>query len=81
MAGTKAKKLKIFYDKVANSLVVWFDDPKNAVISEEAENEVIFMKDKEDNVIGFEKLNFIVGKNKDFDKLPLELETPRVILA
>jgi len=34
----KSKKIKIFYDKVANSLVVWFDEPKKAVISEESEN-------------------------------------------
>lgn len=77
----KGKKIKIFYDKVANSLVVWFDDPKNAVISEESENEVIFMKDIGDNVIGFEKLNFLIGKKKDFESLPIEFATPKVISA
>lgn len=77
----KSRKIEVFYDKTANSLVVWFDDPKKAVISQESENEVIFMKDKEENVIGFEKLNFIIGKNKDFGSLPMEFKTPQVISA
>lgn len=77
----KTKKIKIFYDKVANSLVVWFDEPKKAVISEESDNEVVFMKDRDDNVIGFEKLNFLIGKNKSFDSLPIEFTTPKVISA
>ena len=77
----KSKKIEVFYDKMANSLVVWFDDPKKTVISQESENEVIFMKDKKDNVIGFEKLNFIIGKNKDFSSLPLEFKAPQVISA
>ena len=75
----KGKKIEIFYDKVANSLVVWFDTPKKAIISEEAENEVIFMKDRDDNVIGFEKLNFLIGKKKDFESLPLEFAAPKII--
>lgn len=77
----KTKKVKVFYDKVANSLVVWFDEPKKAVISEEAESEVIFMKDKNDNVIGFEKLNFLTGEKKDFESLPLEFAPPEIISA
>lgn len=73
------KKIEVFYDKVANSLVVWFGDPKRAVISEESENEVIFMKDKDDNVLGFEKLNFLLGKKKDFESLPIEFAPPKII--
>lgn len=75
----KTKKIKVFYDKVANSLVVWFDEPKKAVISEESENEVIFMKDKENNVIGFEKLNFIVDKKRDIESLPVEFEATKIL--
>ena len=78
MAKSK-KKIEVFYDKAANSLVVWFGDSKSAVISEESENEVIFMKDKDDNVIGFEKLNFLVGKKKDFESLPIEFAAPKII--
>lgn len=77
----KTRKIKIFYDKVANSLVVWFDDPKRAVISEESDNEVIFMKDKNDNVIGFEKLNFLVSEKEDFESLPLEFAARKIISA
>ena len=79
----KRKKIEIFYDQVANSLVVWFDSPKRAVISEEAENEVIFMKDRKGNVIGFEKLNFLTDKKKDikFKSLPVQFATPRIISA
>jgi len=37
------------------------------------------MKDKDDNVIGFEKLNFFVGKKKDFESLPIEFAAPKII--
>lgn len=77
--GRSKKRVEIFYDQTANSLVVWFDNPKKSVISEEAENEVIFMKDKNNNVIGFEKLNFILDKKKDFSSLPIEFSRPKVI--
>lgn len=77
----KPKKIKIFYDKVANSLVVWFDEPKNAVISEESDNEVIFMKDKDNNVIGFEKLNFLIPGKKKITSLPIQFEKPMIISA
>ena len=77
----KPKKIKIFFDKAANSLVVWFDEPKKAVISEESENEVIFMKDKNDNVIGFEKLNFLAPGKKDITSLPIQFEKPQIISA
>ena len=75
----KTKKIKTFYDKTANSLVVWFDDPKRAVISEESANEVIFMKDKVGNVIGFEKLNFLTSKKRTIDSLPIQFEDPKII--
>jgi len=77
----KSQKIKIFYDKVANSLVVWFDEPKKAVISEESANEVIFMKDKGNNVIGFEKLNFLMPGKKNITSLPVKFEQPQIISA
>lgn len=75
----KSKKIKIFYDKVANSLVVWFDEPQKAVISEESGGEVVFMKDKDNNVIGFEKLNFLVAGRKEITSLPVKFEEPKII--
>jgi len=52
------KKVRVLYDKVANSLDVWFEEPKEAICEETGE-EVILKKDpKTGKVIGFEKLNF-----------------------
>lgn len=39
------KPIKIFFDKVGNTLNVWFDDPKKEAISEEASEEIILIKD------------------------------------
>jgi uncharacterized protein YuzE len=51
-------QVKVYYDKVGNTLTVWFDDPKEEYICEETGEEVILMKDKIGRVIGFEKFNF-----------------------
>lgn len=53
---------KVYYDKLGNTLTVWFDDPQQEYISEEMGEEVILMKDKTGRVIGFEKLNFTVAE-------------------
>jgi len=55
-------KVKVFYDKVANSLVVWFDEAKKEAICEEIDDDTVLMKDKNDRVIGFEKLNFVMPR-------------------
>ena len=52
------EQIKIFYDRGGNTLTVWFDDPKNEYICEETGDEVVLMKDRNGQVIGFEKLNF-----------------------
>lgn len=57
-------QVKVYYDKIGNTLTVWFDDPKKEYISEETGEEVILMKDKEGRVIGFEKLNFAVAETE-----------------
>jgi len=51
-------QVKVYYDKVGNTLTVWLDDPQSEYICEETGDEVILMKDKAGRVIGFEKLNF-----------------------
>jgi uncharacterized protein YuzE len=51
-------QVKVYYDKVGNTLTVWFDDPQKEYICEETGEEVILMKDQGGRVIGFEKLNF-----------------------
>ena len=52
------EQVKVFFDKVGNTLTVWFGDPSDEYICEETGEEIILMKDKNGNVIGFEKLNY-----------------------
>ena len=57
-------QVKVYYDKIGNTLTVWFDDPKKEYICEETGEEVILMKDKAGRVIGFEKLNFAMAETE-----------------
>lgn len=50
--------VKVFYDRLGNTLTVWFGDPQQEYMCEETGDEVILMKDQTGQVIGFEKLNF-----------------------
>ena len=52
-------QVKVFHDRVGNTLVVWFGEPSDEYEVEETGDEVILMKNKNGQVIGFEKLNFI----------------------
>jgi len=61
-------KVRVFYDRVGNTLTVWFGDPQDEYVCEETGDEVVLMKDRSGHVIGFEKLNFS----------PLEPEPVRV---
>ena len=54
------EQVKVFYDHEGNTLTVWFGDPKDEYICQETGDEVILMKDRTGQVIGFEKLNFSV---------------------
>ena len=51
-------KVTVVYDKIGNTLDVWFKKPQKAVC-EEVGHGVILKKDKKGQVIGFEKLNFL----------------------
>ena len=53
-------EVKVYYDQAGNTLTVWFGNPQNEYVCEETGDEVVWMKDKEGRVIGFEKLNFSV---------------------
>lgn len=72
------KTLKIYYDNIGNSLVVWFDDPRKEHFASETEEEIVLMKDRKGRVIGFEKLNFILPQPQKFVSLPLEIIAPVV---
>ena len=50
-------QVKVYYDRVGMTLTVWFGDPSEEYICEETGEEVILMKDRNGQVIGFEKLN------------------------
>ena len=52
--------IKVVYDQQGNTLTVWFGNPQDEVVAEETGDEVILMKDKDGNVIGFEKLNYVL---------------------
>ena len=56
--------VKVFYDRIGNTLTVWFGDPQDEYICEETGEEVILMKDQAGRVIGFEKLNFSISETE-----------------
>ena len=53
-------KVKVYFDKEGNTLTVWFGDSHDEYVCEETGDEIILMKNKAGEVIGFEKLNFMV---------------------
>lgn len=57
-------QVKVFHDRIGNTLTVWFGDPETEVEVEETGDEVVLMKDKDGKVIGFEKLNFVPASSE-----------------
>ena len=57
-------QVKVYYDKEGNTLTVWFGDSQNEYICEETGDEVVLMKNKFGQVIGFEKLNYSLSKRE-----------------
>ncbi len=62
-----AGPLKVYYDADGKTLTVWFDDPQNEFIAEETGEEVIIIKDRNNKVIGFERLNFALESGQDLN--------------
>jgi uncharacterized protein YuzE len=58
-------QVKVYYDREGNTLTVWFGNPKDEYICEETGEEVVLMKNKKGQVIGFEKLNYAIPKQAD----------------
>lgn len=52
------EQVKVYYDRKANTLTVWFGNPEEEYISEETGEEIVLMKNRQGKVIGFEKLNY-----------------------
>ena len=57
--------VKIYYDEIGKTLTVWFDEPDKEVLVEETEEEVLLIKDRSGNVIGFERLNYTPANAQD----------------
>lgn len=49
---------------------VWFDNPEKEHIAEETSEEVVLIKDRQGQVIGFERLSFELASSEQ-----LEVET------
>ncbi|MGC9526709.1 MAG: DUF2283 domain-containing protein [Limnospira sp.] len=45
--------VKVFHDRIGNTLVVWFGEPQDEYEVEETGDEIVLIKDKEGRVIGF----------------------------
>ena len=56
-------KISVVFNRLTNTLDVWFDDPEKEWVSEETGDEVILKKDRNGRVIGFEKLNVLIVKD------------------
>lgn len=52
-------KVRVYYDRLGNTLTVWFDDPSKEAVCEEADDDVVLIKDRRGRVIGFERLNHL----------------------
>lgn len=65
-------KIKIILNRESNTLDVWFDDAEKEFICEETGEEIILKKDKNNKVIGFEKLNILMDKTGN---IPIEVLT------
>ncbi len=60
-------QVKVYYDKVGNTLTVWFGNPQNGYICEETGDELILMKNTSGEVIGFEKLNYSLTETESLN--------------
>jgi hypothetical protein len=68
-------KVRLYYDRTGNTLTVWFDDPGKEVVCEEADDDVVLMKDDEGRVIGFERLNYLSREQRAAgEPVPIEVQ-------
>ena len=71
------EEVKVYYDRTGNTLTVWFGDPLTEDICEEAGEDLILMRDAEQQVLGFELINFLRSHSqwKLPDKIHVSVET------
>lgn len=69
------EKVKVYYHKDSDTMDIWFGNPEDEVMSEEAGEGIIFKKNKSGETIGIEKL--YVSKTAGIDApllaVPVEL--------
>jgi uncharacterized protein YuzE len=65
-------KILVYYHRDSDTMDIWFGNPEDEVMCEEAGEGIILKKDKNGKVIGIEKL--YVSKTVGIDQpLPVEL--------
>lgn len=68
-------KVRVCYDRTGNTLTVWFDEPSKESSCEEVDDDVVLMKDRRGRVIGFERLNYLSGKQSgETGNVPVEVQ-------
>ena len=65
-------ELKVFHDRAGATLTVWFAVSGDEVVCEETGDDVILMKNQNGQVIGFEKLNYVI---QDRESLKVAIES------
>lgn len=65
-------ELKVVHDRDGATITVWFAESNDEVVCEETGDQVILMKNKNGQVIGFEKLNFVM---QDRESLNVAIES------
>jgi uncharacterized protein YuzE len=65
-------KVAIYYSKDTDTMDIWFGNPEDEYISEEAGEGLILKKDKEGKIIGIEKL-YVVKTLGITEPLPVEI--------
>lgn len=67
--------VRVYYDRLGNTLSVWFDDPQKEHICQEIGGDVILVKDRRGHVIGFERLNYLSRKQRgEGANVPVEVQ-------
>jgi len=66
--------VRVYFDRVGNTLSVWFDDPHKEAVCEEVGDDVVLVKDKRGRVIGFERLNYLSRKQQGQGTVPVEVQ-------
>jgi len=51
-------EVNVYYDPAGRTLTVWFGRPQSEYVCEETGDEMVLMKNRKGQVIGFERLNY-----------------------